>query len=184
MHGNPTGRAPGTREGEPEADGIVDDGIDFDAVSLEEAIGKAAAAAAQDGAANAAEVERMRLWYWLKDSWLLGANIAAPGSLDLVFDTSLLRRRVPDAAEVVIVRLLDGSAIHRTAEGDIALGTALDRFLVRGIGTDGPRVVLKPQRKESGQVVLAFSDYLLFAQDGTPLPIDTFRAWIERYWWP
>jgi hypothetical protein len=156
---------------------------DFDEADLLAAIEEATAAAANAGAAHLAEVERMRVWHWLKDSTLLGATPAADAGLDLAFDTSHLRRKVPDAAAGIVVRLHDGRAVHRTAGDEDALGGTLGNFRVRGIGNDGADVVLRPLDRQRGQVVLAFSSVSLLAPDGTPLDIDTFRRWIERYWW-
>ena len=57
-------------------------------------------------AETAAEHERMRLWHLLRDCVLVAVRSADGDDLDLGFDVSYLRARIPDAPDRLVVRLL------------------------------------------------------------------------------
>lgn len=131
----------------------------------------------------AAEARRMRLWHWLRGCRLLAAARTADGDLDFAFDTSYLRSKVPDALPRLVVRLHGGDAALRHGDAEGPLDAVPIDFIVRGVGAEGARVVLRPRRRQSGQLVLSFSDWTLLAADGAPMPIETLQRASERYWW-
>ena len=128
--------------------------------------------------------ERSRVFHLLHRAWLKGAVRSTPSVVDLIFDTSFLRQRVPDAPEEVRVRLHDGNAYHRNGTELSELGLSIDRFMVMGVAAEGDDIVLKPHRKERGQVKLVFSSYSVMSGTDAPVGCDELLTFVERYLHP
>jgi hypothetical protein len=150
----------------------------------------AASAAASAGrnlqAADAAERrnERSRVFHLLHRAWLKGVIRAEGKVLDLIFDTSFLQGRVPNAPAEVRVRMKDAKALH-VQDGKLRdIDSSVDRFMLMGVGSDGEDVVLKAHRKERGQVKLSFSTYAVLSSAGTPIAVAELAALVDRYLHP
>jgi hypothetical protein len=125
--------------------------------------------------------ERSRIFHLLHRSWLKGVTRGAPSFVDLIFDTSFLQQRVPEAPAEVKVRLRDGNAFHRNSTGLHEITSSVDRFMVMGVAMEGDDIVLKPHRKERGQVKLTFSSYSVLSASDMPLEYAELLTFVERY---
>jgi hypothetical protein len=126
--------------------------------------------------------ERTVLLGNLHRSWLKSVRRVSDDAVDLLFDCSFLRERVPHAPERVRVRLHQGLAHHRLEGQVLELDGDLDRFMLMGVAEEEEHVVLKPHRKERGQVVLSFESLKLFDDQGDPIPQDTFLKAVAQYY--
>lgn len=132
-----------------------------------------------------ADRERVYIWNVLHRSWLRSIQKQAGGALELLFDTSFFKAKVPDAPEEVRVRLKHGAAIHRSA-ADVSefreAGELIEKFMLMGVGREGDDIVLKPHRKERGQIKLSYASYEVFGAQGAPLTRDELGRVAQSYW--
>lgn len=126
--------------------------------------------------------ERTTLLGNLHRSWLKSARKTANGDVELVFDCSFLRQRVPSAPERVHIRLHHASVRHRLESVVCEVNGELDRFMLMGVGEEGDDVVLKPHRKERGQVLLAFASYTVFDDQNQPVPQESVLNAVRQYY--
>lgn len=145
------------------------------------AISSAEAANEQDNTDLARSRERSRVFHLLHRSWLRKSMRVDASTVDLVFDTSFLRQRVGNAPDEVRVRLHGGVAQHRSAGESRELDASVDRFMLMGVAMDGDDIVLKPHRKERGQVMLSFDSYSVWASNGESLSCDELLKVVEAY---
>jgi len=127
------------------------------------------------------ERRRSAVWHLLYRCWLTGAERKSADELDLLFDSSFLKDRVPEAPATVRVRLHHGVAVHRTQDVVREVGPAVDRFMLMGVGTEGDDIILKPHRKERGQVKLCFSSYEVLADGDRPSSCEELTGVVNRY---
>lgn len=131
------------------------------------------------------DIERVSIWNLLHRSWLCSIQKQSDGSLELLFDTSFFKAKVPDAPEKVLVRLKDGAAIHRSAadanDSREARG-AIEKFMLMGVGCEGDDIVLKPHRKERGQIKLSYASYEVLEGNGTPIAGGELNRVAQSYW--
>jgi len=145
------------------------------------AVSAAAGANSEATAALERSRERSRIFHLLHRSWLEGVARGAPSFVDLIFDTSFLQQRVPEAPAEVKVRLHDGNAFHRHDTELHELTSSIDRFMVMGVAAEGDDVVLKPHRRERGQVKLTFSSYSVLSASDVPIEYAELLTFVERY---
>ena len=127
--------------------------------------------------------ERTILLGNLHRSWLKSVRRVSDDAVELLFDCSFLRQRVPHAPERVRVRLHQGLAHHRLEGQVLELDGDLDRFMLMGVAEEEEgHVVLKPHRKERGQVVLSFKSLKLIDDQGDPIPEDVFLKAVAQYY--
>ncbi len=145
------------------------------------AVSAAAGTNSEATAALGRSKERSRIFHLLHRSWLKGVTRGAASFVDLIFDTSFLQQRVPEAPAEVRVRLHDGNAFHRHNTELHELTSSIDRFMVMGVAIEGDDIVLKPHRKERGQVKLTFSSYSILSASDVPLEYAELLTFVERY---
>jgi hypothetical protein len=134
---------------------------------------------------NKQDIERVSVWNLLHRSWLSRIQRQPDGSLELLFDTSFFKAKVPDAPEKVLVRLKEGAAIHRHADEASEVreaGEIIEKFMLMGLGREGDDIILKPHRKERGQIKLSYASYEVFDGHGTPLESDELSRVARNYW--
>ncbi|MGJ7609118.1 hypothetical protein ACSFA7_32630 [Variovorax sp. LT1R20] len=138
-------------------------------------------------AATKEAVKRDRLSpFWLiQRCWLLECRTVEDTSgIELVFDSSYLQKRVPEAPPKVRLFLTEGEAILRGSSGHESIDGSVEKFMVTGTDLEGNTVILKPHRKERGQVAIDFSDCVARDEIGNPLEISQLRDFVNRYWRP
>ena len=133
-------------------------------------ISKAISANSEALAQRKRTLERTTLFGNLHRSWLKSVKRLSDAEVVLVFDCSFLQQRVPDAPGEILVRLHRGSARLRLDGAAIDLDGDLDRFMLMGVGEEGDEVVLKPHRKERGQILLTFESLILVDDQGCQQP--------------
>lgn len=126
--------------------------------------------------------ERTLLLGNLHRSWLKSARRVSDNDIDLVFDCSFLGQRVGSAPKQIRVRLRHASARHRIENTILEINGELDRFMLMGVVEEGNDVVLKPHRKERGQVVLSFESYTLFDDQDQLLSQEGFLNLVSQYY--
>lgn len=126
--------------------------------------------------------ERTTLLGNLHRSWLKSARRVSEGDVELVFDCSHLKQRVPSAPERIHVRLHSGAAHHRLESTTHEINGELDRFMVMGVGEEGNDVVLKPHRKERGQVVLSFESYSVLDEQHQLISEEVLLNAVSQYY--
>ncbi len=126
--------------------------------------------------------ERTTLLGNLHRSWLKSARRVSESDVELVFDCSHLRQRVSTAPERIHVLLHSGSARHRLETTTHEINGELDRFMLMGVVEEGKDVVLKPHRKERGQVVLSFESYSPFDEQHQLIAQDVLLNAVREYY--
>lgn len=125
--------------------------------------------------------ERTVLLGNLHRSWLKSVRRVSDEDVELVLDCSFLRQRVPGAPERVRIRLHSGSTRHRLESDVVDLNGELDRFMLMGVSEEGNEVVLKPHRKERGQVLLSFESYSVFDDQNKPMQQAEILNMVSQY---
>lgn len=114
--------------------------------------------------------------------WLLECRNAGDAGLELVFDSSYLQKRVPEAPGKVRLFLEEGRAFLRKPGGSEALSGAVEKFMVTAAVLEGDAVILKPHRKDRGQVVIDFATCAARDENERPLEISRLREYVNHYW--
>jgi hypothetical protein len=138
-----------------------------------------------ESAAAKAERDRDRLIVFnlANRCWLLESRAGSgPSDVVLEFDTSAFRKHVAGAPLRLRVHLRDGRTSLRSPGGVAPLNGPLDKYMVMGTALEGDTVVLKPHRKERGQVLVEFSGYSLSDESGKALEVPTLQEQVARYW--
>lgn len=128
--------------------------------------------------------ERTAIFGNLHRAWLKSATRTSNTDLDLLFDCSFLREKVPEAPEEIRIRLHQGSAVRRLESTLTVVEGELDRFMLMGVGEEGGDVILKPHRKERGQVILSFDSLSVLGEQGQPEAQELFLKVVNRYYFP
>lgn len=115
---------------------------------------------------------------WLQEC----RSVDSPRGIELVFDSSYLLTRVPDAPRKVRLLLKEGVASLRRATGIEAMQGPVEKYMVMGAVLEGDVVILKPHRKERGQVVVNFATCEMFDENGEPLEDSRLLNYVQRYW--
>lgn len=136
----------------------------------------------EDARELASERDRLSPFNLVNRCWLLECRNVDDSGLELVFDSSYLQKRVPEAPAKVRLFLEEGSAFLRKAGGSEALSGAVEKFMVMAAVLEGHEVILKPHRKERGQVVIDFSRCAARDENARPLDISRLRDYVNRYW--
>jgi hypothetical protein len=102
-------------------------------------------------------------------------------AIEIRFDCSFLQKRVLEAPSEVRVLLNKGAIVLRTESGTHAVSGEVEKFMVMGASLEGTEVVLKPHRKERGQIRLTFDSYSVHDTSGAPLAQQTLLKAINRY---
>jgi hypothetical protein len=115
--------------------------------------------------------------------WLLECrSVESPPGIELVFDSSYLLARVPDAPGKVRMVLEEGAASLRKATGIEPVEGPVEKYMVMGAVLEGEVAVLKPHRKERGQVIVDFAACEMFDEIGNPLEESRLSDCVQRYW--
>ncbi len=115
--------------------------------------------------------------------WLLECKDAETfQGIELVFDSSYLQSKVPEAPAKVRLVLKEGKASLRKSSGSEPVMGSVDKFLVTSALLEGQTAVLKPHRKERGQFVVDFSECELLDPLGARMEVSRLRDYVQRYW--
>ena len=104
------------------------------------------------------------------------------GDVEPACDCPFLRERVPGAPELVHIRLHRGSAHHRFENSIREIDGELDRFMLMGVGEEDDKVVLKPHRKERGQVILSFETYSVHDEENKAVTEEVILNAVRQYY--
>ncbi|WP_429951917.1 hypothetical protein ACQYWY_10025 [Comamonas sediminis] len=103
-------------------------------------------------------------------------------SIELVFNSTYLQSRVPDAPPEVRLVLEQAQASLRLPNETRSLTGMVERYMPMSAFLEEGAVVLKPHRKERGQVILNFDSCTAFEATGASLSITKLRDFVNRYW--
>ncbi|WP_156370808.1 MULTISPECIES: hypothetical protein [unclassified Acidovorax] len=129
--------------------------------------------------------ERNRLvpFNLLTRCWLTEVRPTSDGdSIELVFNTTYLQSRVPDAPPEVRLVLEHADVALRTPTETKKLVGMVEKYMPMSALLEEEAVVLKPHRKERGQVILNFDSCVAFEQTGISLDIEKLGDYVNRYW--
>ncbi|WP_431257833.1 hypothetical protein ACQ86G_25045 [Roseateles chitinivorans] len=127
-------------------------------------------------------VRRLAIFHALHRAWIRSVHRLSFDLIELVVDCSFLKDRVSDAPGVLRVRLLEGTVHLRSSDDVREVDGALDRFMVMGAAEEDNLVVLKPHRKERGQILLSFRSSALVDEQGHPMEETAFLDVVRRYY--
>jgi hypothetical protein len=129
------------------------------------------------------ERNRLAPFNLLTRCWLTEVQSTSCGnSIELVFNTAYLQSRVPDAPQEVRLLLGQGDASLRTATEIKKMTGMVEKYMPMSAFLDEDAVVLKPHRKERGQVILKFDSCTAIGPKGSALDISEIRDYVNRYW--
>ncbi|WP_233244726.1 hypothetical protein [Acidovorax sp. HMWF029] len=129
------------------------------------------------------ERNRLAPFNLLTRCWLTEVRPTSGGnSIELVFNTTYLQSRVPDAPPEVRLVLEQADASLRTATATKKLTGMVEKYMPMSAFLEEKAVVLKPHRKERGQVILNFDSCKAFETVGMSLDIAKLRDYVTRYW--